>query len=68
MYGKYTCTFSSNAITKVSFNKFQQTNFTRVGCENLSAAKEIITWCHVPQTLKAPSSLKDNTRNFQKLN
>ena len=52
MHGKYTCTFFSNEIVRVSFNKSQQTNIAREGCEKLSSPKATITWCHVPQTLK----------------
>ena len=36
MHGKYTCTFFSNEIASVSFNKSQQTNFARKGCKILS--------------------------------
>ena len=36
MHGKYTCTFFSNEIARVSFNKSQQTNFARKGCKILS--------------------------------
>ena len=52
MHGKYTCTFFSNEIARVSFNKSQQTNIAREGFENLSSPKATSTWCHVPQTLK----------------
>ena len=51
MHGKYTCTFFSNEIARVSFNKSQQTNIPREGPENMSSTKAAITWCHVPQTL-----------------
>ena len=52
MHGKYTRTFFSNEIARVSFNKSQQTNIARDGYENLSSPKATITRCHVPQTLK----------------
>ena len=58
MDGKYTRTFFSNEIARVSFNKSQQTNITREGCENLSSPKATITWCQVPQTLKNASKIK----------
>ena len=52
MDGNYTRTFFSNEIARVSFNKSQQTNITREGCENLSSPKATSTWFHIPQTLK----------------
>ena len=52
MHAKYTCTFFSNEIARVSFNKSQQKNIAREGFENLPSPKATIPWCHVPQTLK----------------
>ena len=58
MHGKYTCTFFSNEIARVLFNKSQQTNIAREGFENLSLPKATITWCHVPQNA---SKIKGDT-------
>ena len=43
MHGKYTCTYFSNKIARVSLKKSQQTNIARECCGNLSSPKATIT-------------------------
>ena len=57
MHGKYTCTFFSNEIARVSFNKSQQTNFAGKGCKILSLPNA--TW-RGAMSLKPSEIKRDN--------
>ena len=43
MHGKYTCTFFSYKIERVSFSKSQQPTITKKGSKNLSSPKVTIS-------------------------